>query len=355
MITYNNLFNQVYTIENLKLAYKNAKKGKSKKIYVKNFEKNVEKNLNQLQSELLNKTYYPSNLNRFTIYDPKTRIIHSSIFRDRIVHHAIINILNPIYDKIFIYDSFASRKNKGTHKAVNRFEYFIRKVSNGRLIKNARNNNQIIGYCLKADFRKYFDTVNQEILIKIIEKKIKDTDLIDLIKLVLSNFEIEKGIGMPLGNYTSQFFANIYLNELDYYIKKTIGVKFYIRYVDDFIILHKDKRVLEYYLEHIKNFLPCLKIKLHPDKTEIIPLRNGITFLGYRVFYNFKLLRKRNIRYFRRKLHKNLEDYRNYLIDDKRLECKIQGWFGYAKFANTFNLRNKIIEEIKSYHYKSKT
>ncbi len=324
-------------------AFEKARKGKSKKDYVVKFEKYLVKNLRGLQEELVNKIYSPSNLKKFIIRDPKTRTIHSSIFRDRIVHHAIINILNPIYEKIFIYDSFASRKNKGTHNAVNRFESFVKKVSsNGRLVRNNFNNNSIKGYVLKADFRHYFDTVSHEVLIKILRKKLDDEDLIRLIKEVLGNFETAKGIGMPLGNYTSQFFANVYLNELDYYVKHILKARFYIRYVDDFVILHKDRSVLEHYLKHINNFLPCLKIRLHPNKTEIHALRNGITFMGYRVFYHYKLLRKRNIKYFVKKLEKNILLYNNQQISKDQLESRINGWFGYAKFGNTFIWLNKL-------------
>lgn len=345
MKTYNNLYKELYSIENLTKAYFKARKGKSKKNYVINFDKNLENNILQLQSQLKDKSYYPCDLRKFVVRDPKTRVIHSSIFRDRVVHHAIVNILNPIYQQIFIYDSFASQKDKGTHLAVTRFQTFIRKLSNGRLIKNIQNNNQIIGYCLKADFRKYFDNVNHEVLLNILKRKVRDTDLIDLIKKVLENFS--KEVGMPLGNYTSQFFANIYLNELDYYIKHTLGVKYYIRYVDDFVILHKDKRVLEYYLEHITNFLPCLKIRLHPEKTNIYPLRNGVEFLGYRVFYSFKLLKKRNVRYFKRKLEITLEDHKLSILLKEQLESKLNGWFGYAKFCDSFKLRKKILDHIK--------
>ena len=342
MKKHNNLYKKLCSHDNLVLAYRKARKGKSKKEYVVNFESNLINNLKILQEELINKTYSPSNLKKFIIRDPKTRTIHSSVFRDRIVHHAIINLLNPIYEKIFIYDSFASRKNKGTHNAVNRFESFVKKVSsNGRLIRNNFNKNSIKGYVLKADFRHYFDSVNHDVLINILRKKI-DEDLIGLIKIVLENFENSKGVGMPLGNYTSQFFANVYLNELDYYVKHILKVKFYIRYVDDFIILHKDKRVLKYYLKHINNFLPCLKIKLHPDKTGIHALRNGITFMGYRVFYHYRLLRKRNIRYFMKKFQKNIFLYNNQEISEEQLESRINGWLGYAKFGNTFNFRKQL-------------
>jgi retron-type reverse transcriptase len=344
MKTYNNLYKKLCSFENISLAFRKAKLGKSKRDYVIKFEADLENNLKSLQEELLNKTYSLGSLKKFVIRDPKTRKIHASIFRDRIVHHAIINILNPIYNKIFIYDSFASRKNKGSQKAIERFESFVRKVSsNGKLIKNSFNNNSIKGYVLKADFRHYFDSVSQEVLINILRKKIDDEDLIWLIKKVLENFEISKGIGMPLGNYTSQFFANVYLNELDYYVKHVLKAKYYIRYVDDFVILHKNKKRLEYFLEHINSFLPFLKIKLHPDKTEIIPLSKGVTFLGYRIFFHDRLLKKINVRYFLKKLEKNRLLFNNKEITEEQLESMINGWMGYAKFANTFNFREKII------------
>jgi retron-type reverse transcriptase len=350
MRTYKNLYQKVCSFDNLISEFRKARKGK-------NYESELKKNLKGLQNDLINKNYSPYPLKKFIIRDPKTRTIHASIFRDRIVHHAIINILNPIYEKIFICDSFASRKNKGTHNAINRFESFIKKISsNGRLIKNNFNNNSIQGYVLKADFKRYFNSVNHEVLVSILKKKINDEDLISLIKIVLNNFEISKGIGMPLGNYTSQFFANVYLNELDYYVKHILRVKYYIRYVDDFVILHKNKKRLKYFLEHINNFLPCLKIKLHPEKTEIHALRNGINFLGYRIFYHYKLLRKRNIRYFMKKLEKNISLYNDKEISEEQFESRINGWLGYAKFGNTFNLMKKTfsnkfcISTLKTIH-----
>ena len=344
MKTYKNLYKELCDFDNLSLAFRKARKGKSKKDYVINFESDLQENLKCLQNDLINKNYSPYPLKKFVIRDPKIRTIHASIFIDRIVHHSIINILNPIYEKIFIHDSFASRKNKGTHNAINRFESFIKKVSsNGRLIKNSFNNNSIQGYVLKADFKHYFDSVNHKVLISILRKKIDDENLIDLIKIVLENFESSKGVGMPLGNYTSQFFANVYLNELDYYVKHILKVKYYIRYVDDFVILHKNKNRLKYFLEHINNFLPRLKIKLHLGKTKIHALKNGINFLGYRIFYHYKLLRKRNIRYFMKKLEKNVSLYNNQEISNEQFESRINGWLGYAKFGDTFNLLNRII------------
>jgi len=347
MKTHNKLYKKLYSKENLISAFREARKGKSKKDYVINFESNLERNIAILQRDLRLKKYNPTKLKKFIIRDPKTRTIHASIFRDRIVHHAIINLIKPIYEKIFIYDSFASRKSKGTHLAVKRFECFIKKVSsNGRKIKKPFNNNSIKGYVLKADIRHYFDTIDHKVLINILRKKIGDKDFINLIKLVLDNFEPSiKGKGLPLGNYTSQFFANVYLNNLDYFVKHRLKAKYYIRYVDDFVILHKDKKTLFEYMDKIRKYLKNLRLELHPDKSEIHALRNGITFLGYRIFYHHRLLRKRNIRYFKRKLNEKIEFYRHGLISKKELDSFLQGWKGYSSFANTFNF-NKKIEEV---------
>jgi retron-type reverse transcriptase len=345
MKTYKNIYKQIYAYDNLYKAYRKARLGKSKKDYVIIFEKNLEANLISLHRDLAFKTYHPVKLKRFIVRDPKTRVIHSSIFRDRIVHHAIINVIQPIYEKIFIYDSFASRKNKGSHNAVSRFEYFVKKMSKGKLIKDSYNNNSIVGYCLKADVRKYFAKINHEVLINILRKKIDDEDFIDLIKLILENYE---ETGVPLGNYTSQFFGNVYLNYLDYFVKHRLKAEFYIRYVDDFIILHRDKKVLEEYKSKIEKYLTFLKLELHPDKTEIHALRNGITFLGYRIFYHYKLLTKRNIRHFTKRLKNNIILFNNGEITREQLESRVNGWFGYAKFGNTFKLREKFLSMLPS-------
>ena len=348
MKTYNKLYEKLYSESNLISAFKKARKGKRKKDYVISFESDLDRNIKLLQSQLRLKIYRPHKLKKFIIRDPKTRTIHASIFRDRIVHHAIINLIQPIYEKIFIYDSFASRKFKGTHIAVKRFECFIKKVSsNGRKVKKPFNNNSIRGFVLKADIKHYFATINHEILISILRKKIKDEDFINLIKIVLDNFDTKiKGQGVPLGNYTSQFFANVYLNRLDYFVKHRLKAKYYIRYVDDFVILHKDKKVLLESRSKIEKYLKNLRLELHPEKSEIYPLRNGITFLGYRIFYHYKLLRKRNINHFLMKLNEKINLYRCGLIEKEDLESFLQGWFGYSKFANTYKFRKKIIDLI---------
>ena len=305
MKTYSNLFEKLCSIENLRTAFNKAKKGKSKKWYVEEFEYNLDSELSKLKIELEDQRYKPKPLKRFIMRDPKTRVIHASAFRDRVIHHAICNIIEPIFEKVFIYDTFANRKNKGAHSGLKRFDKFKRKVSrNGELLRNAKDNNMIVGYALKADIRHYFDTVDLEILMKTIRKKIKDDKVLQVIKTILDNHDFKiKGKGMPLGNLTSQFFANVYLSELDYYIKHNLKIHYYIRYVDNFVTLHWSKEKLLLYKWLINNFLKQrLKLELHPEKSKLIPLHNGVNLLGFRIFYHYRLPRKSNLRNFEEKL-----------------------------------------------------
>ena len=189
MKTYKNLYSELISKDNFSLAYRRARKGKTKKFYVKEFEQNLSDNLKRLRAELMFHSYRPKPLESFIVRDPKTRKISKSDFKDRIVHHALVNILEPIFDPIFIYDSYANRKNKGTLAALKRFDEFKRKVSRNGKLNGWFNNNQIKGYCLKADIKHYFQTVNHDILLNIIKRKINDSKMIWLIKKILSNYK----------------------------------------------------------------------------------------------------------------------------------------------------------------------
>ena len=195
MKSYKNLYPKITSKRNLYLAYKKARKRKTNKHYVKEFEKDLINNLLKLRTELLLHSYKPKALETFIVRDPKTRKINKSDFKDRIVHHALCNILDPIFDKTFIQDSYANRKNKGTLKALQRFDHFKRKVSRNGKTKGWFNNNQIKGYCLKADIKHYFEEVNNDILIKIIKRKIKCSKTIWLIRQILSNYATSPGGG----------------------------------------------------------------------------------------------------------------------------------------------------------------
>lgn len=328
MKTYKNLFIQLCSKENLELAFNRAKKRKSRKYYVIEFENNLKNNLEILRSELLSEIYKPKPLKTFIIRDPKTRKIRKSFFKDRVVHHAICNILEPIFEKRFIYDSFANRKGKGSLNAIKRFDIFKNKVTKN----NTRN-----CFVFKADIKHYFEEVDHNILINIIRKKINDDHITSLILKILKNHT--DNIGMPLGNLTSQFFANIYLNELDQFVKNKLKIKYYIRYVDDFVILHNNKAVLENYKEHINLFLKeKLHLELHKAKSKILQLNRGIQFLGFRHYNYYRLLRKANIRTMKRKIM--LEDY-------DEVYNFLDGWMSYADHANTYNLRRKIAKTVE--------
>ena len=343
MKTYKNLYQKLYSYKNLEKAFKKASKSKNSLPYVIEFRLNLKENLLQLQKELKNEIYYPHKLTKFTIKDPKTRLIRKSIFRDRVIHHAIVNILEPIYDPIFIADSYANRLGKGTIGAILKCDKFKRKVSkNGQILSHAVTNNMIKGYVLKADIKKFFDSVDQNKLIEIFKRKIKDDKLIWLITKILKNFD-HKRIGMPLGNMTSQFFANVYLNELDYFVKHKLKAKYYIRYVDDFVILHSSKQQLRIWEKEIEIFLKeSLKLEIHPDKSKIINLSKGIDFVGFRNFYYYKLLRKRNMR----KVSYNVKQFKKGELDEEKFKKSLEGWRAYAKWANSYNFYKELSEEV---------
>ena len=329
-------------MNNLANAWRNARKGKIKKDYVIEFEKNIRQNLLELRRSLLIMNYSPKPLVSFILRDPKTRKISKSAFIDRIVHHALVRVIEPVFDKTFICDSCANRKGKGNLFALKRFDKFKRKVTN---------NLHSEGFCLKADIRHYFDSIDHGVLLRVVRKKITDEKVIWLIEQILDNLPIGKlgggrtafTKGMPLGNLTSQFFANVYLNELDYFVKHTLKAKHYIRYVDDFVILHKSKTQLKIWKVLVNDFLKeKLKLELHPDKSKVIFLSKGVDFVGFRNFYYFRLLRKRNVRKMIVKICKYKKDEINH---DKILES-FQGWDAYAKWADSFKLRGNVAKRI---------
>lgn len=237
MKTHFDLFSQIISLENLFASWREFRCGKREKQDVQTFERNLEDNLFLLHQQLKNKTYRHGNYSAFYITDPKLRHIHKAEVRDRIVHHAIYRILYPIFDKSFIFDSYSCRLSKGTHRAVKRLEYFVHKVS--------RNYTQSC-FALKCDIKKFFASVDQKILFELIKKKIKDADALWLIKEIIDSFQREsfdyaqdfqrerESKGVPLGNLTSQLFANICLNEFDQFVKHWLKVKYYLRYCDDF-------------------------------------------------------------------------------------------------------------------------
>ncbi len=336
------LHDKICEYDNLKEAFQKARKGKTLKLYVIDFERDLEVNLKTLRNELLLHCYRPKPLETFILRDPKTRKISKSDFRDRIVHHAICNIIEPTFEKQFIYDSYANRVGKGTLKAIGRLHHFKKIVSK---------NNSKTCYVLKADIRQYFETVDHNVLLSLLAKMISDKEVLWLISIILENHQsTEKGKGMPLGNLTSQFFANVYLHELDEFVKHALKAKYYIRYVDDFIILHENKEILEAYKDKISNFLNTnLFLQLHPAKSKILTLNNGINFLGFRVFFHHILIRKKNAWKFERKLKRLKKLCAKGKVDREKVIESLEGWLAYVSHADTYKYRRKIVRAFNIY------
>lgn len=330
------LYSKLCSYDNLLLAWQRARKHKTLKPYVIEFEKNLKENLLALKIELLLHSYRPRPLKTFILRDPKTRVISKSDFRDRVVHHAVCNIIEPMFDKSFIYDSYANRKGKGVLRALKRFDLFKRRVSK---------NNTSECFVLKADIRHYFDTVDHETLINILRRKIKDDKIIWLIRIILCNHKTKLvGKGMPLGNLTSQFFANGYLNELDQFVKHALKAKHYVRYVDDFVILHRSRERLEYYKHEINVFLnDNLLLDLHPEKSKVLLASRGVCFLGIRNYSYHKLLKKSNLRKIRRKVLELKTDYDSRQVSYDLAFATLEGWLAYSKAANSYRQRQEII------------
>lgn len=347
-----NLYAELCSFRNLELAFRKARINKRNKKNVRDFEFNLEGNILSIKHELDTLSYNPHPLKQFVIRDPKTRLISASLFRDRVVHHALCNVIQPIFEKTFIYDSHANQISKGTTEALKRFDRFKRKASNnGRLLNKAKDGNMVIGYVLKADIRHYFDTVDHGILMEIIRRKVKDKNVLLLIQKILDN-HITKvpNKGMPIGNLTSQFFANLYLNELDHFVKHMLKTRFYIRYVDDFVLLDVSSEKLEHYEDQIMEFLKTMKLELHPEKSKIHPLHKGTRFLGFRIFHHHKLLRKSNIRNMERRLESFREDYTNGIISQDDISNSVQSWMGYARQGNTYRLREMIRRKTEDFY-----
>jgi RNA-directed DNA polymerase len=287
---YKNVFEKIISTENLFLAWDKFKKGKRQKLDVQKFEFNLEENLFKLQRELKSQTYIHGPYKSFYIQDPKLRNIHKAKVKDRILHHAVFNILSPIFETAFIPHSFSCRVGKGTHKGVNQLASFLRKVSK---------NNRRACFVLKCDIKKFFYTIDHQILISIIKKRIKDKKVLLIIEEVIESFisgysTLFERKGLPLGNLTSQLFANIYLNELDQFIKHKLREKYYLRYTDDFAIIGEDEFQLRRTINPINNFLKNrLKLTIHPKKIIIRKYYQGIDFLGYICFPHYRLLRSK--------------------------------------------------------------
>ncbi len=350
---YRNLFEQIISTENLFVAWDEFKKGKRDKSDVMAFEWRLEENIFKLHRELKNKTYKHSSYSGFYIRDPKQRHIHKATVRDRVLHHAIFSILNPIFEETFTPTSFSCRVGYGVHKGVQMLEKTLQKVA-----KNGTTD----CYVLKCDVRKFFDTVNHGILMSIFRRRIKDVDTLWLLEEIVSSYVTERERererereswwavarrGIPIGNLTSQLFANIYMNEFDQFVKHKLKVKNYFRYTDDFVIVANDRDYLHGILPIVKTFLKeKLKLELHPKKVSIRKFHQGVDFLGYVIFPKYRILRSKTRRRIFKKLRRKVSDRRLGKITEQTLEQSLQSYLGVLSHANAYKLGESLKNEF---------
>lgn len=333
--TFGNLWQGVIDYSNLHKAYLKARKSKRYSSDIVKFTFGLEENLIDIQNRLIWKQYEIDAYREFYVCDPKKRLIHAPSFRDRVVHHALVTIIEPLFEKKFIADSFACRRGKGTHRAVCRALDFARKAE--------------VDFCdayvLKCDVSKYFPSVNHRTLKEVIRRTIRDKEVLWLIDKI-----IERGngsdCGLPIGALTSQLFANIYLNEIDHFIKDSLGMKYYVRYMDDFVVYGEKRRLRDLYFE-IQNFLRTKLALQFNSKTQIFKLTQGIDFCGYRIWTTHVLPRKRTVKRAKKrfKLFAKLYKYRKISLGKAR--SGIMSFMGYMKYCNghrtTMSILGKII------------
>lgn len=291
-VVHDDMFERIISLENLIAAWREFKIGKRSKKDVIEFGDRVEEHLVALAFDLKAGRYRHGQYTRFTVHDPKRREISKAPVRDRILHHAICRVIGPVFDRGFIFDSYANRIGKGTLVANDRFDAFIQKCS-----RNGKRD----AFVLKADVRKYFDSIDHEILLNTLSRRIHCERTLGLLHLVISSFEVYPGKGIPLGNLTSQLFSNVYLDVFDQFVKRELRVKYYIRYADDFVALSDDLEHVRKIRSQMDAFLSGhLILSFHPEKTFIIRFAGGMDFLGQVHFRFHRVLRvktkKRSIR-----------------------------------------------------------
>lgn len=321
-------YNDIISLENLLAAWKEFLNGKRRRKDLQDFELRLMQHILLLHQDLFAKSYKHSAYEAFNISDPKPRQIHKASVRDRLLHHAIYRVLYPFFDKTFIADSFSCRKGKGMHKAIDRFKIFVRKASH---------NHTKTVWVLKCDIRKFFASVDQSVLIEIIKGYISDKDIVGLISEIIGSFHSTgKGVGLPLGNLTSQLLVNIYMNEFDQFMKHKLKAKFYIRYADDFVIISTDRVWLENLIAPIRTFLKdVLKLEIHPKKISIITLASGVDYLGWVHFPDHQVLRTST----KKRMMRGI-------IEKMGKTETVQSYLGLLSNGNTWKLQQKIKTKI---------
>lgn len=331
-----NIWPQVTSFENLLTAHHKARRGKRTRCDVALFELDLESNIFALQTALRKKTFKPGPYKQFTIIDRKPRVISAAPYNDRVVHHALMNIVEPLWDRSFIDDCFACRPGKGVHRAVDRYQKWAKRYP----------------YVLKLDVVKYFSSIDHAILKAILARRMGDGDALKLFYLIIDssvpNHAATQPVkGVPIGNLSSQFFGNLYLDALDHFIKEVLKAPAYLRYVDDLILLSDNKQDLYEYRRVISSEMAKLALRLHPTKCQILRTADGVDVFGYRVWPNRRRLRAYNGHQFKRRLHGMARQYNRGKLSFGEISPRIASWIGHAKHGQTFKLREHIFNDVR--------
>jgi retron-type reverse transcriptase len=346
MKVYHHFYDQITAFDNLYLAYRLAAKGKRGQPSVSAFDFNLEANLFRLQDELRAQTYQPGAYYSFYIDDPKHRLVSAAPFRDRVVHHALCNVIEPIFERTFIGDSYANRVGKGTHCALDRAQAWARQYR----------------YVLQGDIRQFFPSIDHALLRRVLARKLDDAPTLWLIDQILDSgagvlaneydmvyfpgddlFAVNRPRGLPIGNLTSQFWANVYLNELDQFIKRRLRAPAYLRYVDDVLLFSDSKSQLWEWKDALRDCLAALRLTLHERESTVYPVTNGIPFLGFRLYPTHRRLLRRNGVAFARRLRKWYAEVARGELPAGNLHARVQGWVAHAAHGQTWGLRRSLL------------
>ena len=345
----NATYKDVYEWGNLYIAYRKAAKGKRSRAAAAGFEYRLEDNLIQLQEELAAATYRPGPYANFTIHEPKRRLISAAPFQDRVVHHALCNVIEPAFERSFIQHSYANRIAKGTHRALDTCQRWARRYP----------------YVLQCDVRQFFPSIDHEILRHTLHRRIQDGGVRRLVRLIMESgvgvlseeydmvyfagddlFAANRARGLPIGNLTSQFWANCYMNDFDHFVTRTLGCTAYERYVDDFLLFADDKATLWRWRQAIIERLAALRLTLHESKAQVRPTTHGIPFLGFVVYPTHRLLKRRKGIDYRRRLRARMDGYRQGKVDRIEVGDSVLGWINHVRYGDTWGLRTELLKEV---------
>ncbi|MFA5967153.1 MAG: reverse transcriptase/maturase family protein [Patescibacteria group bacterium] len=337
MKTIKDYYNRIISLENLLEAWQEFVIDKRSRKDVQQFQRDLMANIIKLHRDLASGKYYHSAYSPFKISDPKPRNIHKAKIRDRLLHKAIYRMLYPIWDKTFIFDSYSCRNNKGTHRAFIKLADVSRKISK---------NYTRPCFALKLDIRKFFDSVDHKVLIDLLSERIEDKELLKLLHKIISSFEHSPGKGMPLGNLTSQLFANVYLDPLDQFAKHCLKAKYYLRYADDFVFLSNNPDELLGYLVEVNQFLKTeLKLKMHPDKISFRKLNWGIDYVGYIALSHYRLPRAKTVKRIDKKISQSLK-----AGDLDYIAKAMPSYLGYLGHADAHKLSDNLLRKVMKWH-----